>query len=1014
MGVVYKAWHHDLGRLIALKMILAGGHAGLGERTRFRAEAESAASLRHPNIVHVHEIGEVGGLMYFAMEYIEGKTLREVLQGTPLAPRAAAKLLETLARAVEHAHRHGIVHRDLKPANVLLEVDEAAQGDAARPDPVPKVVDFGLAKRLGESLGTQTGQLVGTPGYMPPEQLAGQKGATGPAVDTYALGCILYETLTGRPPFLDTSVEALVARVRREDPVPPRRLQPKCPRDLETVCLKCLEKDPARRYDRAGGLADDLARFLAGEPIRARAPTVLDRLDKFAQRNRPAVVGIAAVIAALALGIATTTVMAIRETRARRHAEGSALRAIESARQSEAARNAALCATYQARLAAAMGAIAQNDIRQAVRQLDAAPEALRGWEWNCLRSRLDQSVAVVAVPPRVGAIAFCPPGRRLAVTEERGYRICDAVDGATLAVRDIYSPCLHVFVFETRLGTRFLLDQSTERDNSFAITDGDGKILGRYSGQLFEEAGVSSAIAMSPDGRRFAFQTRPYSEAPLIDVFDTATGNRVATCGEPWKHRLLGLDFNPDCTRIAAARSDDTDVLIFDAVSGRRVMALEGHARFVRAVAYSPDGRRLASCADDQTVRVWDAETGRLLHTFHGHEGAVLCVAFSGDGRRLVSGGSDGTVRIWSAGGGEAVAVLRGHTAAVSRVALGDDDRVIASTAWDGTARLWDATSQDDLSVLRGHLSYVYPVACSPDGRLIASGSWDHTIRLWDAAGGTLVHTLTGHTLPVGALAFSPDGLCLASRGEEKVIRFWDIATGKEIGSHIDCASMAKRDSVYGLVFSPDGKRLGAAADGGIRFWDPVTRAGLAPLGLPVRGARVLAFSPDGRRLAAGGDAAKVVIVDANTGALVAELNGFEGRIQSVAFSPNGLLVLTAGMDPTLRLWSADTGRLVRTFAGHGLEVLAAVFHPDGTRIASGGHDRSILIWDVATGAELVRLPGHSSYVFSLAFSPNGQTLVSGSGDSTIRLWDAFPVVRRLQARRAGRLSVSPVTTPAD
>jgi WD40 repeat protein len=212
---------------------------------------------------------------------------------------------------------------------------------------------------------------------------------------------------------------------------------------------------------------------------------------------------------------------------------------------------------------------------------------------------------------------------------------------------------------------------------------------------------------------------------------------------------------------------------------------------------------------------------------------------------------------------------------------------------------------------------------------------------------------------------------------------------------------MPQRDSVYSLVISPEGQRLGAIINQGVRFWDLATRAEQAALRLPIAGARVLALSPDGGRLAAGGDDSKVVVVDATSGELIAALTGFEGRIQALAFSPDGRTVLTAGQDPVIRLWNADNGQLVRTYAGHSLEVLAAVFHPDGTRIASGGHDRSILIWDVATGLELVRLPGHTSYVFSLTFSPDGETLVSGSGDATVRLWDTFPVARRLQARRA-------------
>ena len=328
MGVVYKARQLSLGRLTALKMILGGEQAGVDDRVRFRAEAEAAGSLRHPNIVQVYEIGEAGGLLFFSMEYIEGQTLKQRLRGTPQPARAAALLLETLARAADYAHRCGIVHRDLKPANVMLETVDlppcsglstqnmSLPTELAGLGLVPKITDFGLAKRVGDTLGTQTGQLLGTPTYMSPEQLAGQTGPAAPAVDLYALGCILYESLTGRPPLLDASLEALAARVQREEPIPPRRLQPRCPRDLETICLKCLEKQPARRYASAAELADDLARFLAGEPVLARPPSALDRWGKLARRHRAFVVGVSAVMAALAVGIAAAGVMAVRETRA--------------------------------------------------------------------------------------------------------------------------------------------------------------------------------------------------------------------------------------------------------------------------------------------------------------------------------------------------------------------------------------------------------------------------------------------------------------------------------------------------------------------------------------------------------------------------------------------------------------------------------------------------------------------------------------------------------------------------
>jgi WD40 repeat protein len=825
-------------------------------------------------------------------------------------------------------------------------------------------------------------------------------------VDVYALGCILYEVLTGRPPFLDVSIEALAARVRLEEPVPPRRLQSGCPRDLETVCLKCLEKVPAKRYPSAAELADDLARYLAGEPIRARPPSTFDRWRKLARRHRALVGGVAGVIAALALGIAATAVMALRESHARRLADHNARRAAANARDAESARTAAVHEAYQARLAAATAALGHDDVREAARQLEKAPAALRGWEWRHLHGRLDQGLAVVAGSVPEGLFAFCPPGRRLAepAGDGHGFRLRDAFTGDVLGVHALDRPCRQVLAFPTRAGLRFLLDQAFGEAPGLAVLDGEGGSVGRIPLPNPWPWSECCGVAMAPDGRRVAFQTAPYVDAPLFEVWDASAGKRTTVSqGYAWD-KLQAVTFSPDGGSIAAARGDDGRVLIFDAGSGRLVTSLDGHSGNLGAVVYSPDGLRLATCGDDQTVRVWDVAERRSLHSLRGHVGAVYAVAFSPDGRRLVSGGSDTTVRLWDAETGAPMLVLHGHSATVDRAAFSDDGRVLASGAVDGSARLWDATTTSDPTVLRGHDYYVYPVAYSPDGRWIATGSWDRTVRVWDAAGGELVHVLKGHEEPLGALTFTRDSTRLASWAEDRTIRLWDVATGAEVAPRFRHVSMPYRDSVYTLVATPDGRRLAAAAEGEVRFWDLQTGAALPPLRLPLAGPRVLAFSPDGRRLAAGGNEPKVVVVDAASGALVAELVGFEGRVQSIAFSPDGRHVLTAGLDPALRLWDAETGRLDRTLTGHGLEVLAAVFHPDGTRIASGGHDRSVLIWDAATGLELTRLTGHTSYIFSLAFSPDGETLVSGSGDFTARLWDAFPVARRLRARLNARV----------
>ena len=291
MGVVYKARHAGLNRVVALKMILAGGHAGPDELARFRGEAEAVARLKHPNVVQVYDVGEAGGLPYFSLEFVEGGSLDRKLAGTPLAPSEAATLVETLARAIAAAHAAGLVHRDLKPANVLLTADGT-----------PKVTDFGLAKRLDAAGQTASGAVMGTPSYMAPEQAGGKSKEIGPACDAYALGAILYECLTGRPPFKAATALDTILQVVADDPVPPRQLNAQVPADLETICLKCLQKEPAKRYESAAALADDLRRFVEGRPIVARPVGRWERATKWVRRN-PVVAGMAAaVVVALLVG----------------------------------------------------------------------------------------------------------------------------------------------------------------------------------------------------------------------------------------------------------------------------------------------------------------------------------------------------------------------------------------------------------------------------------------------------------------------------------------------------------------------------------------------------------------------------------------------------------------------------------------------------------------------------------------------------------------------------------------
>jgi serine/threonine-protein kinase len=370
MGVVYKARQRNLNRLVALKMVLAGEHAGPQEMARFQTEALAAAELKHPNIVQVYHLGEHDGLPFLSLEYVEGGSLREKLQGRlPLDARTAALLMQILAHAMDHAHRHHIIHRDLKPANVLMAISEE-QGESIQRSVtgspvsfefkgvhwIPKIADFGLAKRLEASdEQTNTGTVLGTALYMPPEQAEGRSKEVGPLGDQYALGVILYELVTGKPPFHGDTVWETLEQVRKQEPVPPSRLQPKLPRDLEIICLRCLQKDPQKRYETTAAMAEDLRRFLAGEPIKARPVSNFERFTRWCRRN-PRVAALTGAVFFLLLSAAVGAsifayVLNLRKNEidvARKEAVASEQEAKDQAQKAEAARKVA---TEQADLA---------------------------------------------------------------------------------------------------------------------------------------------------------------------------------------------------------------------------------------------------------------------------------------------------------------------------------------------------------------------------------------------------------------------------------------------------------------------------------------------------------------------------------------------------------------------------------------------------------------------------------------------------------------------------------------